>query len=192
MSKKKFGDIDIDVLDRLQILSHINFIPASIIKDNSIDPHNTGAYIQDIPKDPITGLASIDYKSAEELGYMKIDFINMGAYKGVKNEAHLIELLDRPINWDLFNTEEVVKKLYHIHDHYALVSKMNPRSIEQLAMVLALIRPGKRYLVGKSWEDIEKEIWIKTDEYAFKKSHSFGYSLSIAAQYQMLIETNAI
>ena len=30
-------------------------------------------------------------------------------------------------------------------------------------MILAMIRPGKRHLVGKSWEEIEKEVWIKGD-----------------------------
>ena len=50
-------------------------------------------------------------------------------------------------------------------------------------MILAMIRPGKRYLVGNSWEVIEKEVWEKTDDYFFQEKPCNrlcnGYSCSI-------------
>ena len=44
------------------------------------------------------------------------------------------------------------------------------KSIEQLAMILAMIRPCKRYLVGNEWSVIEKEVWQKTDDYSLKEA----------------------
>ena len=63
-------DIDIDFLDREQILNKIKHVPA-LMKDGR--KHNTGVYCHTIPINPLTGLASIDYETAETRGYFKID-----------------------------------------------------------------------------------------------------------------------
>ena len=66
---------------------------------------------------------------------------------------------------------------------------MKPTSVEQLAMVLALIRPGKRHLVGKSWTLIKRSIWDETDDgYSFKKAHSVSYALAIVVQMNLMVE----
>ncbi len=66
---------------------------------------------------------------------------------------------------------------------------MKPTTIEQLAAVLAIIRPAKRYLLGKSWEKVMKEVWIKPEEgYYFKKAHSVSYALAIAVQLNLIVE----
>jgi hypothetical protein len=60
---------------------------------------------------------------------------------------------------------------------------MRPRSVDQLAMVLAVIRPGKKHLVGQSWNKIAAEVWTKTDDvYSFKRSHAIGYAMAIVLQ----------
>ena len=51
-----------------------------------------------------------------------------------------------------------------------------------------MIRPGKRYLVGNSWEVIEKEVWEKTDDYFFKRSHAIGYAMVILVQLNLLVD----
>ena len=49
-------------------------------------------------------------------------------------------------------------------------------------MILAMIRPGKRYPVGNSWEVIEKEVWEKTDDYFFpREAHAIGYAMVICS-----------
>jgi hypothetical protein len=55
---------------------------------------------------------------------------------------------------------------------------------------LAMIRPAKRYLIGKSWNMIMKEVWIKPDsgDYYFKKSHSHSYALAIVVQMNLICE----
>jgi len=53
-----------------------------------------------------------------------------------------------------------------------------------------MIRPGKRYLVGKSWQEIEQDVWVKPndDTYFFKKSHSYGYAVAIIVQLNLICE----
>jgi len=58
-----------------------------------------------------------------------------------------------------------------------------------LAMFLALIRPGKRHLIGSSWAEISKTIWDKGDDgYVFKKSHSLAYSHLVVVHMNLLCE----
>ena len=184
-------DIDIDFKDRTSILNKLHHIPASIIKDNNVARHNTGIYFHEIPVDPFTGNSTLDYKKAEELGYFKIDCLNVNMYKDVESEEHLQRLIDTEPDWELFQHKEIVEQLFHIHDHFNIVSQMKPQSVEQLAMVLAIIRPAKRSLLGESWQSIQKQVWLKpTDNsYYFKKSHAVSYALAIVVQLNLLVES---
>ena len=183
-------DVDIDLYDRDELLKGLRHIVASMKKDGETVKHNTGVYFQPIPYNPITGLATIDYEKAEALGYMKIDFLNNSVYKGVKNEQHLVELANSEPMWDMLNDEQIVEKLFHIGNYADLVKEMKPRSIEELAMLLAIIRPGKAHLRGKSWDEVRDEVWeTPTDgSYYFKKSHSFGYAMAIVVQMNLMVE----
>ena len=184
-------DIDIDFKDRSSILNKLHHIPASIIKDNNVARHNTGIYFHEIPVDPFTGNATLDYKKAEELGYFKIDCLNVNMYKDVESEEHLQRLIDTEPDWELFQHKEIVEQLFHIHDHFNIVSQMKPQSVEQLAIVLAIIRPAKRSLLGESWQSIQKQVWLKPvdNSYYFKKSHAVSYALAIVVQLNLLVES---
>ena len=159
-------DIDIDLKNREDVLSKLQHISASIIT-NTVKKHNTGVYFHNIPHDPSTNLSTISYKEAEDLGYFKIDLLNVNIYEHVKNEAHLNTLLKRVPDWDLLVHKEIVQQLFHIHDHYDIVAQMQPRSIDQLAMVLAIIRPAKRNLLGQQWLTIEKQVWLKPNDNSY-------------------------
>ena len=182
-------DIDIDLKNREDVLSKLQHISASIIT-NTVKKHNTGVYFHNIPHDPSTNLSTISYKEAEDLGYFKIDLLNVNIYEHVKNEAHLNTLLKRVPDWDLLVHKEIVQQLFHIHDHYDIVAQMQPRSIDQLAMVLAIIRPAKRNLLGQQWLTIEKQVWLKPNDnsYYFKKSHAVSYAYAIIVQLNSLCE----
>ena len=184
-------DIDIDFKDRTDILNKLHHISASIIKNNNITRHNTGIYFHEIPVDPFTGNATLDYKKAEELGYFKIDCLNVNMYKDVENEEHLQRLIDTEPDWELFQHKEIVEQLFHIHDHFNIVSQMKPLSVEQLAMVLAIIRPAKRPLLGESWQSIQKQVWLKPidNSYYFKKSHAMSYALAIVVQLNLFVDS---
>jgi hypothetical protein len=195
MTTKKFtSDIDIDFGNRDTALAVLDVIPASIARDNGLVKHNTGVYATDIPCDPFTGFASIDHKAAEQLGYAKLDFLNVSLYTQIKDEAHLQKLMHQEPEWSLLLHEEFSSKLIHIGNHYATMMKMPEPvdSIPRLAMFLAIIRPGKRHLIGQKWADVAKTIWDATEEgYVFKKAHAVAYAHLVAVHMNLICEQNS-
>ena len=185
-------DIDIDFADREAILSKIPHVVAGRHDRGEYKHHNTGVYLQKIPVNPLNGLATIDYEEAQKRGYFKIDFLNVGAYKGIKNEEHIKQLLSVEPLWDLMYEKEVCDQLFHINGYHTLLAQLKPKSIEELAMVLALIRPGKKHLIPvcleKGFQEIQHDVWVKTEEYSFKKSHAIGYAHVIVMQLNLICE----
>jgi len=182
-------DIDIDLADRSVVLKKLKHRIGRINREgDKYEKHNTGVYLQDIPFDPFTNIATIDHKDADELGYFKIDLLNVHLYKDIKDDKQLQELVDKEPLWELLEHEEIVEKLFHINKYFKLCQQHKPKSLEDLAMLIAMIRPGKAYLQGKDWETIRKEVWVKpTDNtYFFKRSHSFGYAMAIVVQLNLL------
>ena len=182
-------DIDIDFADRTVALEHFKHVTA-VIGDGTSKKHNSGIYCTSIPHNPITGLSTIDYKDAEDRGYFKIDFLNVGVYNGVKNEEHLIQLMETEPLWDLLLQDDFVDLLFHVNGHGSILRQTVPKSIEELAAVLAMIRPAKRYLIGKDWTTVMTEVWTKpeNDEYYFKKSHATAYAVAIVVQMNLICE----
>jgi len=188
------SDIDIDFADREQILSLIDATPASIIKEN-LTKHNTGVYVTEIPQDPFTGYASLDYNDAEERGYIKLDFLNVNLYKQVRDETHLVELMREP-DWTKLYDRTICEQLIHINNHYDTLIKM-PEAVDtipRLAMFLAIIRPAKRHLIGRTWKDVSASIWDKVegDGYSFKKAHAISYSQLVVVNLNLLEEQNRV
>jgi DNA polymerase III alpha subunit len=132
----------------------------------------------------------VPYEEAEDRGYFKIDFLNVGIYKGVRDEAHLIQLMETEPLWDLLEQDDFTQLLFHVNGHGSILRQSKPKSIEQLAAVLAMIRPAKRYLIGKEWTTVMKEVWTKpeNDEYYFKKSHAIAYATAIVVQMNLICE----
>lgn len=183
-------DVDIDMANRDDFLKLLKHTPASIEKDGKFTKHNTGVYFQNIPKFPLEGYSTIDHKQAEDEGWFKLDVLNNHIYEDIIDETHLDKLVATEPMWELFEHKEIVEQLFHISNHFDIVKQHVPTSIEQLAMILAMIRPGKRHLVGKSWKEIESNVWVKPNDntYFFKKSHSYGYALAIIVQLNTIIE----
>lgn len=183
-------DIDIDFNDRACALKLFDHTVASRRENGKLIKHNTGIYLHQVPVDLETNLCSIDYETAEEQGYFKIDFLNVGIYKDVRDEDHLIKLMNEEPLWDLLEQEDFVNLLFHVNGHSGILKQMKPTSIEQLAAILAMIRPAKRYLVGKSWEEVMRDVWIKpsNDDYYFKKSHATAYAAAIVVQMNLICE----
>jgi len=190
MSKKISFDIDIDFPDREKALAGLTHVRAIIEREDKTDKHNTGIYFQQIPRDPGTNLATIDYKEAENLGYFKVDFLNAGVYEGVKSNEHLKALLAKEPRWELLLAKDFVELLFHVKEYSGLLKQYSPTSVNQLAMVLALIRPGKKHLTGRPWADIEKEVWTRPSDgsYFFKRAHAISYSIAITVQMNLLVE----
>lgn len=187
-------DIDIDFLDRDQALNLFKHIKASRIDEGKLVKHNTGVYLHEVPVNAVEGLCAVPYDQAEDQGYFKVDFLNVGIYKGVRDEAHLIELMNKEPLWDLLLEDEFTANLFHVNGHGSILRETKPKSIEQLAAVLAMIRPAKRYLVGKDWTTIMQEVWIRpdNDDYFFKKSHATAYAAAIVVQMNLICEQISI
>jgi hypothetical protein len=186
------SDIDIDVADREQALLVVNHTAASIIRDDKNSKHNTGVYFTDIPVDPFTGRASVDYEAAEERGYIKVDILNVGLYQKVKSEQHLQELMQQEPAWDRLYDKDFCSQLIHIGAHYDTLIRMPEavNTIPRLAMFLAVIRPAKRHLIGRTWREVAETVWERPTDgsYFFKKSHSVGYAHLVAVNMNLLTQ----
>jgi len=183
-------DIDIDFANRDNILSRIEHVRARRESAEGPVSHTTGIYVHRIPHDPVTNIAGIDYKTAEDRGYFKIDFLNVGIYEKIRTEEHLKELMEAEPLWDLLLQDDFVNLLFHVNGHGSILRQMAPKSIEELAAVLAMIRPAKRYLIGKDWTTVMTEVWTKpeNDEYYFKKSHAIAYATAVVVQMNQICE----
>lgn len=183
-------DIDIDFLDRDKALELFKHIKASRVDDGKLIKHNTGVYFHEVPVKAEEGICAVPYEEAEEQGYFKIDFLNVGLYKGVRDEEHLIQLMEATPLWDLLQDDNFNSLLFHVNGHGGILREMKPRCIQELAAVLAMIRPAKRHLIGKPWKEVMAEVWTKpeNDEYFFKKSHATAYAVAIVVQMNLICE----
>ena len=181
-------DVDIDFFDRDGVLKLFKHTPATIIKEDKTEKHKTGVYFHAVPEHPVTGHSSLDYKKAEDRGYFKIDCLNVSIYKNVKSEQELVELMIQEPDWDMLKDATIVEQLFHLNGHFNIVNKLEPKTIEQLAAVLAIIRPAKRHLMYKDWLDILKDVWVKPTDgsYFFKKSHAIAYAQAIVVQMNLI------
>jgi hypothetical protein len=182
------ADIDIDFGDRDKLLQLIKHTPAAMRNVNPNRKHATGVYVTDIPYDPINDMASIDYTEADKRGYFKLDLLNVHVYSQVRDEIHLIELMGDP-DWSCLKDKNFVEKLIHLNNQYYNLQKMPEPvdSIPRLAMFLAVIRPGKKHLIGQQWGEIAKTVWDKgTDGYTFKKAHAIAYAQLVVVHMNLL------
>jgi hypothetical protein len=185
------SDVDLDFADRDSILSLLDVTAASIIRDGKLVRHNTGVYVTNIPTGPFTGQSALDYKVAEERGYVKLDFLNVNLYKQVRDESHLIELMHEP-DWSKLYDPNICSQLIHINQHYnTLINMPEPvDTVARLAMFLAVIRPAKRHLIGKTWKEVGLTVWDKPadDSYYFKKAHAVSYATLVVVNLNLLSE----
>lgn len=193
MQHKKFdSDIDIDFANRDQILRLIKHIPASMMRDDKLARHATGVYFTEIPQDPFSGMASLDYNTAEQRGYVKLDFLNVNVYGLVRDPQHLDHLMQQEPPWDRLYDPEFCAQLIHIGGHYDTLIKMPEavNSITRMAMFLSVIRPAKRHLIGRHWSEVAATVWQRPedDSYYFKRAHAVSYSQLVAVHMNLLVE----
>jgi hypothetical protein len=172
----------------LELIKHTR---AAMRNVTPIRHHATGVYVTDIPYDPVNDIASIDYSEAEKRGYFKLDLLNVHVYESVKNEEHLLSLMRDP-DWDKLKDPKFVEKLIHLNNQYYNLKKMPEPvdTITRLAMFLAVIRPGKKHLIGQRWVDVGKTVWDKgTDGYTFKRSHAVAYAHLVVVHMNLLTDS---
>ena len=183
------ADIDIDLADRDQVLKLIKATPACQRNNNEIRKHNSGVYVTDIPWDPVHQCASIDYETAERLGYFKIDLLNMSVYQLIQNQEHYDRMLTTEPPWSrLWTDSEWARQLVHVGNYIELLKTMRPDSIPRMAAFISIIRPGKAHLQNQSWQTVFESVWDGDDSkgFVFKKAHSIGYAMLVALHMNLL------
>jgi len=183
------ADIDIDLGDRDQIIKLIQCVSARQEKDGKIKQHNSGVYVTDIPRDPMLDCAAIDYETAEQRGYFKIDFLNMSVYKLIQNPEHYQQMLDREPPWQrLWQDPAWASQLVHVGNYTGLLAAMRPDSIPRMAAFISIIRPGKAHLQNQPWDQVFASVWDGDDSrgYVFKKSHSVSYAALVALHMNLI------
>lgn len=184
------SDVDIDVGDRDKVLNLIKHTPASMRNVTPIRKHSSGVYITDIPYDPVNDMAAIDYAEAEQRGYFKLDLLNVHVYNLIKDEEHLLRMMQEP-DWSMLKKRSIVLELIHLGNQADSVSRMPEPidSIPRLAMFLAAIRPAKRHLLGRPWKEINETVWEKDQTgYSFKRSHAVAYAQLVVVHMNLLQE----
>jgi hypothetical protein len=183
------ADIDIDLANRDKLLEIIRAIPARQISQDQVKRHNSGVYVTDIPWDPVHKCASIDYETAEQLGYFKIDLLNMTVYQLIKSPEHYQQLLTTEPPWSqLWNDSTWAQQLVHIGNYTELLKTMRPDSIPRMAAFISIIRPGKAHLQNQPWDQVFASVWDGDDSrgFVFKKSHAISYAALVALHMNLL------
>ena len=183
------ADIDIDVADRERVLALIQHTPARQENHGQVTRHASGIYVTEIPRDPWTGLAALDYREAERRGYFKIDVLNMSVYQAVRDQQHMDQLLARTPPWSrLWQDPNWASQLVHVGDHVDLLQRMRPDTIPRMAALISVIRPGKAHLQGQPWDRVFREVWDGDSSrgFVFKKSHAMGYGHLVVLHMNIL------
>jgi hypothetical protein len=183
------ADIDIDLADREQLLKLIQAVPARQLHQGQVRRHNSGVYPTNIPYDPVNECAAIDYEQAEQLGYFKIDLLNMSVYQLVKSPEHYQELLAQQPNWSRLWTDSAwAQQLVHIGNYTELLVAMKPDSIPRMAAFISIIRPGKAHLQNRPWPEVFATVWDGDDSqgFVFKHSHAIGYAALVTLHMNLL------
>ena len=183
------ADIDIDLADREQLLQLIQTTPARQMHQGQVRRHNSGVYVTDIPYDPINQCAAIDYEQAEDLGYFKIDLLNMTVYQLVQDPEHYEQMLAREPDWSRLWTDTAwATQLVHIGNYTDLLQSMKPDSIPRMAAFISVIRPGKAHLQNRPWAEVFESVWDGDDSkgFVFKHAHAIGYAALVALHMNLL------
>jgi len=188
-------DIDIDVPSNTNKASV--GVRAAIHKDDQITPHPCGYYLMDVPVDPHTGLCAVDYETMERLGFQKLDLLSNRVYDGIQSKEELHRLMNKEPKWDLFLKEEYVRHLPHLNKHLDVLRQVQPKSVDELADVVSLIRPGKINLFDQYLQNPKK---VRSNLYRkprngkayFKKSHAYAYAYMIIVSLNKIEEMSNI
>ena len=146
-------------------------------------------YVTDIPYDPINQCAAIDYEQAEDLGYFKIDLLNMTVYQLVQDPEHYEQMLSQEPAWSRLWTDTAwATQLVHIGNYTDLLQSMKPDSIPRMAAFISVIRPGKAHLQNRPWAEVFESVWDGDDSkgFVFKHAHAIGYAALVALHMNLL------
>lgn len=187
------ADIDIDLADRDQLLSLLDVTPARMhLQEGTVRRHASGVYPTNIPWDPVNQCAAIHFQTAEQLGYFKIDLLNMSVYTLIRDQVHYEEMLAKEPPWERLWTDSAwASQIVHVGGstaHTKLLRTMRPDSIPRMAAFISIIRPGKAHLQNQPWDRVFETVWDgdASQGFVFKKSHAVSYACLVALHMNLL------
>jgi DNA polymerase III alpha subunit len=184
-------DIDIDLKTSFNPNQHFpQAVLASIVSRNELTKHPCGVYFQRVPTDPVTHLCAIPHKFAENLGYMKIDFLHLNVMDYFNSKQEIKTLLRKTPKWGLMLKSDVVEKLFQLNNSGDIIRKIQPTSIQEIADCISIIRPGKTHLLNDYILDRvntrRKLYTIEPGSYAYKKGHAVAYAMIVVLQLHLI------
>jgi hypothetical protein len=201
----KFSDLDLDIPSKQSDNIRNTVIRGSVMTERGeLRPHPAGVYFYKmIPS--FDGRTVIDYKKMEEKEYQKIDILNNTYLDDVTEEElnQYVSIIENDeIDWqELWEFDEP----YQLSKYPGILREFAVESVMDVAIVLAIIRPGslqnydkmKAYihtdkLLKKKSEQAQeilketygipifdeqfKQLGKEDGKYRYKKPHSIGYS----------------
>lgn len=183
-------DIDIDLKTTFEPLDYFKLVKASMVQNEVLKKHPCGVYFQSMPQDPVTQLAAIPHKEAEDYGFSKIDFLHLSMLDDFNSKDEIRALLKVDPRWGLLLKADVVSKLFQLQNNLELLRKVKPKSIMEIADCIALIRPGKLNLIDDYLEDPIATrtplFTIKPGDYSYKKGHAVSYAMIVVLQLHLV------
>lgn len=123
------------------------------------------------------------------MGFLKIDFLHLSVYDKFKSRKEIDSYLRLEPNWSYLQLPSVQQVVFQLSKHPDILNELRPRSLEELADVMALIRPGKKNLINLYKKDkinTRKILYAKDETgYSFKKSHAFAYAYVVILQLHL-------
>ena len=183
-------DIDIDLKTDFDPASYFSVVKASMVHNDEFRKHPCGVYFQTMPTDPITGLAAIPHKQADKYGFTKIDFLHLNVLDYFNNKKEIRALIKKEPKWGLLLKSDVIEKLFQLHNSADVVRQIQPKSIQELADCISIIRPGKLHLLDSYKQDpikTRQELYrIERGSYAYKKGHAIAYAMIVVIQLHLI------
>lgn len=184
-------DIDIDtpsIFDPKSLFP--NVVYASMINNGRFRKHPAGVYFQTVPTEPSQDVASVPYNIAPHFDLFKVDFLHLSLLDVFESKEQIRELMQKDPDWNLLSNEDVVGELFQLKNHFDVLNWIQPQSVQELADCVALIRPGKRFLLDQYKVDPLKaraELYKKPlPKGCFKKAHAIAYAFNIVLQLHMI------
>lgn len=185
-------DIDIDVrpdFDVKELFSEA--VEASMLRNGELVKHPCGHYFQNIPVDPVTGLSAIPFREAEALGFTKIDFLHLTLLSEFESKDEIRAVGNLTPDWTMLTDPEIVPQLFQLGKHLDTLCRIKPTSVQELADVIAIIRPNKRQYLDAYVRDragVRPALYRteEDDKSSFKKSHAIAYALTVILQINLM------
>lgn len=183
-------DIDIDTptsFDPKALFPEVTY--ASVITNGKFRKHPAGVYFQTVPSEPTQGVSCVPYNIAQHFDLFKVDFLHLSMLDVFDTKEQIREMTNTDPDWRMLEDEEVVSELFQLKNHFDVLHFIKPKSIQELADCVALIRPGRRYLMDSYHSNPEaarRELYKQPlPKGCFKKAHAIAYAVNISMQLHM-------